>query len=339
MMFNTVLEKWFVKNAHQDVAFPESNVDYVARYTTLKQWLVENCYPLIGAATSLEDGGLYTDHGPKHFDQVIRYAGKLLGLNDEDGQMGLRCYEVYLLMTGVLLHDAGNVFGRAGHEKKAFEILKDIGAAVTTCNIEKKHIANIAEVHGGRTKYGDKDTIGERFNSHETDYLNASFRPRLISAIVRFADEICENKTRAATYVLHKNVIPKCSEVFHYYAESITASKVDIPGRMVKITFDVPVEYTQKKVGKNDCEIYLIDEIFERIEKMHCERLYCSRFFHGIVNIDSIRATINIKDDEYENVDTLTIDTHVGYPSESLNLFVRHSEWCGERLKLRFGDK
>ncbi|MGY3902616.1 HD domain-containing protein [Aeromonas lusitana] len=339
MTFTTVLEKWFVKNARQDTSFPESNVDYVARYSSLKQWLVENCYPLIGATTSLEDGGLYTDHGPKHFDQVIRYAGKLLGLEHENDQISLKCYEVYLLMTGILLHDAGNVFGRANHEKKAFEILKDIGIAVTTCNIEKKHIANIAEVHGGRANSGSKDTIGEKFNSHETDYLNATFRPRLISAIVRFADEICENKTRAATYGIQKEIIPKRSEVFHLYAESITASNVDIPGRMVRITFDVPVEYTQKKVGKNDSEVYLIDEIFERIEKMHCERLYCSRFFHGVVNIDSIRATINIKDDEYENVDTLTIDTHVGYPSESLNLSKRHDEWRGENLKFRLEGK
>lgn len=334
----TLLEKWFVKNAPDFDRFPDPRVDYVDRYRSLKNWLNTNCYTFIGAKISSESNGIYTDHGPEHFDQVIRSVGELLGLTNSSSHIPLDCYEVYMLLSGVLLHDAGNIFGREGHEKKAFEILQDVGDNSATCNIERRHIANIAEVHGGRSKFGDKDTINAKFNTESYDYLNAKFRPKLISAIVRFADEICENKTRTSSYTINKNLIPKQSEVYHYYANAISASKVDIEGRQVRLTFDITLDLIDKKLGKDDTEVYLIDEIFNRIEKMNCERLYCSRFFQGSIYLDSIRVTINIKDKNYEDVDTLLIDTHTGYPSESLNLARKYTSWSGEALKTRFEE-
>lgn len=332
---NTLLEKWFLQNAKNFDKFPDPTANYVNRYLALKDWLVINCYPFIGSATSAEDGGFYTSHGPEHFNQVIIYAGELLNLKKTTDELELNCYEVYLLLTGILLHDAGNIFGRTLHEKKAFTILREAGPAVTTCDIERKNIANIAEVHGGKSKSGGKDTINNKFSSTSSNYLNATYRPKLVSALVRFADEICENKTRAARLSIQKGTLPKSSEVFHYYANAISASTVDCEGREVRIQFDIDHHLTQRKFGKLDKEVYLIDEIFERIEKMNCERIYCSRFFQGKVHVDSIRVTINIVDEEYEVYDTLFIDTRDGYPSESLNLNKVHTGWCGEALKVR----
>lgn len=337
MRLESPIEKWFSKNAAlHSSKFPQSGVDYVARYVVIKEWLATHCYPLIGAKTSLEDGGLYTDHSLEHFNTVLKYAGELIGIDNEDSELKkLNCYEVYLIIVSILLHDAGNVFGRTQHEKKAFEILQDIGSAITFDNIEKKHIADLAEVHGGKSATGNKDTIGSKFNMDEIDYLKATFRPKLIAAIVRLADEICEDRTRAARYLCAKGQVPKKSEVFHYYSGAITASKVDYRGRNIRITFDVMTAQLKDKMGKLDEEVFLIDEIFTRIEKMHCERLYCSRFFQGVVAVDSIRVTINIRTDDFELFDTITIDTDVGYPSASLNLSSRYDKWCGDILKER----
>ena len=72
-------------------------------------------YPLIGAATSAEDQGIYTDHGPDHFDSVIRYAGKLLNLPvviEGNEKICISPYEVFILLVSILLHDAGNIYGR-----------------------------------------------------------------------------------------------------------------------------------------------------------------------------------------------------------------------------------
>ncbi|WP_333602452.1 hypothetical protein [Atlantibacter hermannii] len=331
---NTLLEKWFVNHAAKYDKFPQSSADYVSRYFTLKNWLKNNCYGFIGASTAT-DGGYYTDHGIEHFEQVIRYAGNLLHVVDVNSDIPLNCYEVYLLMVAILLHDAGNIYGRAGHEKNAFTILREIGDAVTTCNIEKRHISNIAEVHGGRNKDGGKDTINAKFSTDQSDYLNATFRPKFISALVRLADEICEDKTRTSTLAIKSGTIPRSSEIFHYYASCISSSMVDYQGRQIRLTYDIESKLTQTKFGKLDSEVYLIDEIFERIEKMHNERIYCSRFFLGLVQIDSIRVTINITDQNYEISDTLTIDTQTGYPTESLSLATRHESWSGEALKER----
>lgn len=294
MDFRTPLENWLVKNAPKYDKFPDARVNYVDRYKSLKEWLKNNCYNFIGAMLSAADSGVYTDHGPDHFEEVIRSVSELLGLESETDSIPLNCYEVYLLLSGILLHDAGNIFGRHGHEKKAFEILQDIGDGVSTDNIERKHIADIAEVHGGKSSSGNKDTINSKFMYDEYDYLRSKFRPKLISALLRFGDEICENKTRTSSYSIQKGLIPARNEVYHYYANSISTSKIDLIGRQVRIVFDIPTDFLSRKFGKENDSVYLIDEIFSRIEKMHCERLYCSRFYQGLIYLNSIRATINI---------------------------------------------
>jgi len=335
MITNTILEEWFTKNTKGFMHFPESSADYVLRYQSIKDYLVKHVYPLIGAATSAEDGGIYTDHGPEHFDQVIRYAATLLGLETGDENIVLNVYEVYLLLTSILLHDAGNIYGRNQHEKKPFEILLQMGPTIAADNIEKKIIAKIAEVHGGRSVTGDKDTIGQRFIQEEEIYLNTRYRPRIIASVVRFADEICEDRTRAARFLLNGDLPPK-SEVYHQYANSITSVNVDKQDRSVRIQYDILVTETQKKFGKNNEKVYLIDEIFERLEKMNCEKNYCRRFAPEIIKIDSIKAVVNLLDSDYELIDQLSITCEeLGYPISTINLSGNHSSWVGSSLKKR----
>ena len=336
---NTILEEWFFKNAKDFQHFPDASANYVLRYNTIKDYLVKNVYPLIGAATSAKDSGIYTDHGPEHFDQVIRYASKLLGLENGDENITLNVYEIFLLLTSILLHDAGNIFGRDEHEKKPFEILLQMGPTITTDNIEKKIIANIAEVHGGRSATADKDTIGARFVKEKETYLNTHYQPKIIASVVRFADEICEDRTRAARFLLDGD-LPAKSEVFHEYANSITSVNVDKKDKSVQIQYDLLVDKTQKKFGKNESQVYLIDEIFERLEKMNCEKIYCRRFAPEIIKIDSIKAVINILDDEYELIENLSITCEEsGYPDGTINLSVEHSDWIGDTLKKKMGVK
>lgn len=126
------LEKFFKKswegrNAADD--FPIDHGDYYARYTVMKRWIDINIYKYIGAGTSAEDNGIYSDHSIDHFNKVIEYAGKLIGLKPngtfERKAKLINGYEAYLILCGILLHDSGNVFGRHEHEKKTKEIASD----------------------------------------------------------------------------------------------------------------------------------------------------------------------------------------------------------------------
>ncbi|WP_414828950.1 hypothetical protein [Alteromonas sp. H39] len=334
--FNTLLEKAFEETYNADQM--PSKADYIAKYKAMKDWLNRNCYRFIGSATSAEDGSFFTDHGPEHFEEVIKYAGMLLGISRDNVECNLTSYEVFLLLSAILLHDAGNVFSRHEHEKKPMTILNQMGVVALESPVERKIIADIAASHGGKVKGGDKDTINARIKHRESNFISISYRPRLVAAIVRFADEICENQTRTSPFLTEITDLPKTSQVFHLYANSISSCTVDLISRRVNVHYTIYDKDVKTKFGKLDSDCYLIDEIFDRVEKMYQELMYCSKFFDGLIAVDGIRARITLYDEEHEEIDELTIDSGEGYPSEKLNLSKKHPNWVGENLNKRIGQ-
>ncbi len=89
--------------------FADQHVNYFRRYTTLLDNLRRHIYPHINAGLSSlsKSPGLYTDHGERHFDEVVRYAGLIL-----EGVEDLEPFELYVLLCAIRIHDAGNVDGR-----------------------------------------------------------------------------------------------------------------------------------------------------------------------------------------------------------------------------------
>jgi hypothetical protein len=329
------LEKFLQDNQNKKDDFPNRSDQYFIRYLNIKNWLQENVYKFIGAGTSAEDGGVYTDHGPDHFNAVINYAGKLIGIGKTE-DIGINPYEVFLLITSILFHDAGNVYGRKDHEKNALLTLKDLTSLLTD-SFEVKTIAEIAEVHGGRTVDDDPDTIGNKKWDDRREFLGASYRPNMIAALVRFADEICEDCQRAASHLIKNNKLPIKSEVFHYYAHSIKNVSVDRKDKSVSLSIYINTENVGKKFGKNDKYVYLIDEIMSRLEKMNNERIYCSRYMYEIVQLRQIKASIHIVDTDFNVLKKTEFKLEdKGYPSHANLLADEYPEWVGEKLKNSF---
>jgi hypothetical protein len=203
---------------------------------------------------------------------------------------------------------------------------------------ERKQISLIAESHGGRTENGDKDTINNRLKQ-TANLLEIEFRPKLIASILRFADEICEDKTRASRYQISSGPLPvkKENEVFHKYAAAINSVTIDIANNAVKIEYHLLTTDLIVKFGKLDLEVYLIDEIFSRLTKMNCERIYCNRFMAEVVQIFKLRIDIIIFDEEYNEVDSKNFDIEdTGFPEYPLVLPFNQSVWSGEALASRF---
>jgi len=334
------LELWLYNNQDKKDKFPNRNDQYFVRYLSIKKWLQDNIYKHIGAATGAEDGGIYTDHGPDHFNAVINYAGKLLGLDDSNNDIALRPYEVYLLLTSILLHDAGNVHGRKDHEKKPLAIMTKMGSLAASDAIERKIIADIAEVHGGKTKSGDKDTIGNKKWKDIRKFGDIGYRPNVIAALVRFADEICEDCNRAAGHLIETDSLPKQSEVFHLYAHAITSVSVDRQDKSINLEFYIEKENICKKFGKLDEEVYLIDEVMLRLEKMNNERVYCSRYMYEIIQLRQIKASIFIVDEDYNEIISKEFKLEdKGYPSNANLLADEYPDWVGEKLILKIDEK
>ena len=303
------LENWFKLQSSNGENFPNGNQTYFERYMSIKNYLRVKVYPFIGAATSVEGQGVYTDHGPNHVDAVIRYAGKLLNLTDPaDGnnRICLSPYEGFVLLVSILLHDAGNIYGRIGHEKHPQSIFKEMGEPLCPDKFEAKIITQISTAHGGTVKLSDgsysKDTISKLFDTDEMGHITV--RQRFIAALVRFSDEICEDRGRAARFMLDKDILPKHSEVFHAYANSISSVRVDHESKSVNLKIELTKDNVLTMYGKgskeNIEEVFLIDEIFSRLEKMYSEMLYCQRFISEHIKLDRIRATIKIYNEEMD---------------------------------------
>ncbi len=337
------LELWLKRKANDINNFPSNNNGYFNRYVIIKNYLKDNLYPWIGAATSSEDQGIYTDHSEEHFNAVIKYAGQLLNIDNQE--IELNPYEVFVMLVSILFHDAGNIYGRKGHEQRPFNIFTELGKAACPDQFEAKTIANIAKAHGGKVTDSNgvitKDTIGSSRLKEEDTYGGILLRPQLIAAVVRFADEICEDRSRAARFLLGTDSLPKKSEAYHHYANSISSVNVDLQSKFIHLKYEVWKPNVLRKLGKNKENVYLIDEINKRLEKMFCELTYCRTYMNEVVSINKIRATIEIIDQlSYKTVVTQTFELKMeGYPSNTCPLTNNHPDWTGKKLKHKLTKK
>jgi hypothetical protein len=196
-------------------------------------------------------------------------------------------YEGYLLLAAIQVHDVGNIFGRKGHEKQHGQLEERLGNET----IEKRMITKIAEAHGGSVD-GDKDTI-VRLEQNDT-ILGKPVRPRLLAALVRFADELADDRTRAARFAVEHGVVPENSLIFHKYSEALHSVIVDIKGQAIDLHFEISDADARLRFPKGAKQVYLLDEIIERTLKMHRERVYCTRFMRPEITLDSVNAKITV---------------------------------------------
>lgn len=308
---------------------PDRNADYWARYSHLLAGLREHVYPYInaGLACLSKSPGIYTDHGPDHFDEVVRYAGLLLGLPQAQDLI-LPPYEIYLLLCAIRLHDAGNIDGRDEHEKRVWAMLVRYGGNINYDQAEASLISQIAEAHGGKTLSGDKDTIGQL--PSEAVVAAISCQPRQVAALVRFADEICEHSSRAARHHVNADTLPADNRLFHYYAMSVTGAHPH-RNKSFKLNLTINTKYLLQKyptpsnaLGERG-EKFLFDDILDRISKLDLERRYCNQ--HLDSRLQTIELDIQIVLNEDQQIDgsipmPVTVDSYPilisskqGYPT------------------------
>jgi len=342
------LEEHFSKiAASKSDAFPD-NSDYWDRYSSMLRVLREQFYKHINVGLSVHSGsiaGIYTDHSGEHFDEVVKYAGKLSGIDGSEESTHLYPYEIYLLLMGIRLHDVGNIFGRAGHEKRALDVYKAATASASRDKFETQAITKIAQCHGGKATDGTKDTISEL---RELDHLGSStpFRPRMVAALVRLADELCEHRGRVSQHLIESGGIPPQNLLFHLYANAIRSSVVNRREKSFSIEF---VLHKRNLITQYDASTdpptrkYLLDEVIDRIAKLNLERIYCNQFLDPPLQISLVRATIIIVDgpeeDEHE-IDKRIVEIRpAGYPTDDKIWQKQLLEFSGESVRDKLNTK
>jgi hypothetical protein len=218
---------WLSKRFQEDSsAFPGiGKKDYVADFLSLDKYLNENVHPHVETLARIADSeGYLTDHGPGHIKMVMHRACKIIDKSLNEGgsfDPALRPYETFLLLMAIHFHDIGNRYGREGHEQRILDQMNDIPIMGSFSTAEKRTIAKIASTHGG--KVGDsKDTIGQILPEGQQTLSDVTYRPQMIAAVLRLADELAEDSSRADNFaLLQAHMIPEESQIYHKYAQRL----------------------------------------------------------------------------------------------------------------------
>ena len=268
--------------------FPTGKGDLVANFKYIEDYMNQNCHPNTTLGAALNGDGLLTDHGVDHVKMVIQNAGKLVG---DMQHKKLNGYEIYLLLLAIHFHDVGNVCGRQEHEKQIDDIITALGDRLPLDTPEKVIVSDIATAHGGYTdsSHTDKDTLC-RLNI--TDTCNGvSIRPALLGAILRFADELSDDNTRANRYLDTTNQIPPENKIFHAYSAAL--SPITFSGNTIAFKYYIPFSQTQNRIPDEN-GTFLYDEIIKRLSKCMQELEYCSKYSEGFIRISTLSVEIHI---------------------------------------------
>lgn len=233
-------------------------------------------------------------HGPEHTAKVCDRAFDILKCFSHDN---LNYYELFFLLCSISVHDVGNMYGRHGHEKQ-IKSMVEAGCKDLLDNVELQRVSQIAGVHGGKINDAP-DTISHVKVIEKIH--NIAIREQLISAVLRFADELADDYTRANYSALKAGTLG-ASEMFHVYSSKLHTVSID--QNPITSAWEISLGYefdditAQKKFQKIHQEDYLLNEIYKRTVKMEQERRYCMRYMRPFCSIDRINVEIVIDDSQ-----------------------------------------
>lgn len=254
-------------------------------------------------------------HDVTHTNKVQEKAREILRCFTN---LDLTYYELYFLLCAAVVHDVGNIFGRNGHEQNIKALLDSECTDILPDSIERRVIARIARAHGGSIS-GNSDTIS---NLRESETINnRNVRERLLAAILRFADELADDSSRANHAALRNKIIKEASEIYHVYSTALHT--VELRKNEINHSYEVVLAYefdsniAATRYGKAGHQKFLVDEIYERTLKMERERRYCIRYLRPYCPLERIKVQITITNanDEFLSYPITYTLEESGYPS------------------------
>lgn len=329
------LDEWLMRQKPKD--FPgNGKTGYVKQFDNVTDFMRKHVHTEVekGAAVHDEERGMFlNNHGTEHIDSVILRASEILNA----AECEITPYEAYLFLFAVHLHDTGNVYGRDKHEQTCRSILNQLGTRAGDDDLEKSWITRIAMAHGGKTPEGNKDTINSLIPNPEIQLLGQTVRVQFLAALLRLADEIADDRTRASRFMVQAEAVPDKSKLYHQYSQCLHS--VAVGEREITLDFDLREDTAKLQFDKNGNPAFLLDEIFLRTLKMHLERMYCMRFLRPKIQLDEVRVTIQVFDVKYIRVleeikYQLSESGYPGHPAEGIcALCPTLKTWSGQILK------
>ncbi len=182
-----VLEKYVKSLLEKKLADEGSKL--WGRYISTRDEFIDKVLPWIAT----EAPGL-TDHGQRHIENVIDNGAILLGLTNEHGDNssidcnhGFSPHEMFIFLTGLLLHDVGNIYGRSKHNQKIGEVWSRMASWQLWPERERQLVISVGRAHSGKkTDNTPEDTI-KTLDVHPQYFDRYPIHLAPIAAVIRFA--------------------------------------------------------------------------------------------------------------------------------------------------------
>jgi hypothetical protein len=307
------LDKWIASKGAE--SFPPDRGNYPVKFSYLADQLNTWVHPSVVAGAQIADPAFFlTGHGVAHIRSVIKRATQLV----TSEKCVLTPYEAYVLLLAIHVHDIGNVLGRLSHEQNALQVLNALNLIPNQDQFEWAMITSISAAHGG-TIDGDKNKIAKTLREGAPPIFDFPVRLRFLAAILRLADELADEPSRANLLIETLNLTPKRSALYHAYASALHSTRVDFAGKAIELFFELELKTAERVYEDKDGKrIMLIDEIHKRVCKMHTELRYCMRFLRPDIDLDKIRVSIKVSDSGFfPLLEEIRYDVEeTGYPSE-----------------------
>lgn len=304
-------------------------------YLLMKDHLETNYYGWIQANLPY-----FTDHGKHHIDSVIHTAGNLLGRTILKREETFSSLDIFLTLSAIIWHDAGMVFRRSGHQLLLTQLMAKIRELAFPDPSVFRLVNDIVKAHTGDQGLSIPDPDYTCTYAPKATY---TVFPRSLASILRFADEVSENRTRISPAVLPH--VPKGNQIFWQYAAAISSSVVDPARNRVVITFEPQASSLKQRYNCSEFAtrrdaagtISLLEYIVCRLEKVNNERVYCGRYLARYSDIRELVVRIAVFDGDtkvpgYDSLEFTVRDgglTNDSYPLVPFfdNFFAANPTW------------
>jgi hypothetical protein len=265
----------------------------------------------------------YTDHGPEHVNRILRLYDKILLSNvsyldaNRDYEISplqaseaLNVFEVYLLLSATLWHDAGNVFSRHKHESRVKQVQKKLKLFFIDNDI-KEYTLTIAKCHRG------KDSITKCLPIDD-DYHGVQLNLRFLAALLRLADELEEGEVRIDRTYYEANIasITEGQKFFWELSRSIKRIEPRPEAQTIEVRAKVEdmnecFRQYPRDTRSNVHSVMFIDGLVNRMNKINEARKYYMRFLAKYVAFNSVDFKLKIGN--RGTPISFTFDDSVGY--------------------------
>jgi hypothetical protein len=197
------------------------------------------------------------------------------------------------LLSGLLLHDVGNIYGRDKHNLKITDVWSKLNSWKSWSSQERQVVISVGRAHSGRK---EEDTLKPLsvsqgyFSKKRVDLAN-------IAAVVRFADELAEGEQRTSRFLIENQLINEGSNLYHQYAQ---ITQVSIGSDRIALTYHIDIDNPSYPKDKRKLKKHLKDllnMVYARAAKMNQERQLARHYAKILVPFRETSISVNFLKD------------------------------------------